>query len=889
MADDFSRPDPDSLLNRINEEEKKKEKGNLKIFFGMVAGVGKTYAMLETAQKLKREGVDVIIGYIETHKRAETEALLEGLPMIPRAKIEYRDVVIEELDLDAVLERKPDYVLVDEFAHTNTPGLRHAKRYYDVIEILSKGINVFTTLNVQHLESQIDIVEQITGTKIRETIPDSVLDIADEVELIDIVPEELLKRLAEGKVYTQEKAGLAANNFFRKENIIALREMALRHVAKLVDHDLRDYMKEKKIQGQWKSGESLIVAISPSPYSEYLIRWTRRTAFELKAPWTAVYIDKRKILSVNATKTLLRNMTLARELGADVITTSADDVVKELARVARDRNATQIVIGKPLKRYFFDFLWGGSIVERLLKESGDIEVHIVTQPQREKKAKSLFPELVFSSKASEYTWGIVSVAVMTVINLFIVPFTGYWTIALFYLLLVSIISLFVGRGPSFVSAALSALLWDFLFIPPLYTLWIGKFEDALMFGFFFVIAIITGNLTSRLRSKESALSIREKRISALYDFSRSISSALGTDQIVQTAIQYIGSVFGFETAVMLADGSGALSPITHHSSTLDISQNEYGVASWAFANKRPAGQSTDTLPDAAAYHIPLVTQNGGHGIISIKNTSANSFTIDQENFLQNICYQLSSALEREKMYESIRSSQFNAESERLHTILLNSISHELRTPLTTISGAASGLLDDTISAIPETRTALSLEIKKASDRLNRLVDNLLDMSRLESGTLSLKRQIYYAGDIVSVALRRLEDELSGHKVTTDISPDLPMASFDFALMEQAVVNILHNAAVHTPRGSEITIKVFSRNRKIVIAVSDNGPGIPAADRSRLFDKFRRGSQAAAGGTGLGLSISKGIAEIHGGTIALDSSENRGSTFTIEIPVEPEEK
>ena len=582
-------------------------------------------------------------------------------------------------------------------------------------------------------------------------------------------------------------------------------------------------------------------------------------------------------------------MTLARELGAEVITTSSDNVVRELVRVAHDRNITQIVVGKPLKRYFSDLFRGGSIVERLLKESGDIEIHIVTQPQQQNKKRGLFPEIVFTSKAGGYLKSIFAVAVLTILNLFIVSFTGYWTIALLYLLFVTMVSLFVGRGPSFISAALSAVLWDFLFIPPLYTFRIGKIEDALMFVVFFVIAIIMGNQPSRLRTNESALGTREKRISALYDFSRSMANSLGTDQIVQTAIKYIGNTFGFEASVILADASGLLASTVHHTSSLDISQNEFGVASWAFANKRPAGRSTDTLPDAEAYHIPLVTQNGAYGVISVKNISGNSFTIDQDNFLQNICYQLSSALEREKMNESIRSTQLHAESERLQGILLNSISHELRTPLTTISGAASGLLDDTISAIPETRIALSLEIKKASDRLNRLVDNLLDMSRIESGTLSLKRQIYYAGDLVSVALRTLEDELSGHKVSTDISADLPMASFDFALMEQALVNILHNAAVHTPQGSEINIRVFPRNKKIVIAVSDNGPGIPESDRSWLFDKFRRGSHVTSGGTGLGLSISKGIAEIHGGTITLDNPVEGGSSFTIEFPVEQTEE
>lgn len=889
MTDKYKRPDPDAILQSIKEDERISEKrGKLKIFFGMAAGVGKTYAMLEAAQRLRREGLDVVAGYIETHGRVETGELLRGLEIVPNKKIDYRGMIIEEFDIDAVLKRSPSIVLVDELAHTNPDGSRHNKRYQDVNELLDNGINVFSTLNVQHLESQADVVEKITGVKIRETLPDSILDLADEIELIDISPDDLLKRLAEGKVYVPEKAGLAAERFFRKGNLTALRELALHYTARMVGYELRDYTQKKNIKGPWKSGERLMVAISPSPYSEYLIRWTRRIAFNLNAPWIALYIEKQGILSASAQEILTRNLNLARELGAEVISTVDEDVVSGLLRIAQQKNITQIVVGKPLRRYLRDYFKGGNLVERLLKSSGDIEIHVVTQPDVGKKKPVPFTRipstLPLKVPLKEYLITAASITGVTLINLLLVQFTGYWTIALVFLLYIVILSLFIGRKPVLVAAGLSALIWNFLFIPPILTFRIARLEDVLMFGMYFVIANIIGGLTTKLRLKEQALRIREERITDLYNFSRALGTSFGLDEVISTAIVYIEDNFESRVAVMLSDESGNSLNSPHISSSLEISDDERGVAEWSFKNKKPAGLFTGTLPQKNAHYIPLIAPGSVVGVMGLRPASGTGFTLEQQGFLQNISYQLATRLERENLSMQNQKTLLLTESERLNKILLNTISHELRTPLTTITGASSGLLDEAIETRPEIRRQLIEEIGKAGNRLNRLVENLLDMSRLESGMLKLNYELHDAGDLISVVLRRLENDLKAHKVHVSVSNPLPLIRIDFALMEQAFSNLVYNAIVHTPAGTEISIEASSAGKTMNLIVRDNGPGLDHNDIPYLFEKFRRGSKSSSGGTGLGLSICRGIVEAHGGTVRAGNNRGGGAEFIIELPL-----
>jgi two-component system, OmpR family, sensor histidine kinase KdpD len=883
MIGDHTRPDPDALLRSIKKEDQKKKRGRLKIFFGMAPGVGKTYAMLEAARHRAHDGIDMAVGCVETHARAETEDLVKGLEIIPRKKIDYRGVTIEELDIDALLARRPALALVDELAHTNAAGSRNTKRYQDVLELIETGIDVYTTLNVQHLESQADVVEKITGVTVRETLPDSILDQADEIELVDIPTEELLKRLSEGKVYVPERAGLARERFFKKGNITALREMALQYVARRVDYDLLEYMREKNIRGPWKTGERLLVAVSPSPHSEYLIRWTRRMAFNLKSPWVALYIEKQKKLTREDHDRLIKNFNLARELGAEVISISDDTIVSGLLRVARRQNITQIIVGKPLRRYLSDYVTGGNLVERLLKSCGDIEIHVVTQPAAGIKVPLRFEGTERTSPIKEYIVAVASVSGVTLIALPLSSITGYWSIGLIYLFSVSLIALFIGRGPVLLTATLSALLWNFLFIPPLFTFQINKIHDAMMFGMYFVIAIIIGSLTSRLRSKEKALRGREERITGLYEFSKALDNALGMDDIVSSAVAYVEKYLASSAAVILSVEPDILSNSPHPGGSLEISTKEHDVAEWAFKNKRPAGLFTDTIPGSCAQHIPLMAPGSVVGVLSLRPASGQSFTPEQESFLQNIIYQLSMRIERENLSVSNQKARLTEESERLYRILLNSISHELRTPLTAITGASSSMLDEAVEARPETRRALSEEIRKASERLNRLVDNLLDMSRLESGMLKLNRQRYDLGDLVSVVIRRLENELRSHAVKVTIDEDMPMISIDFALMEQVLSNLIFNAVLHTPAGTVISIKGSMHDNTAMITVSDTGPGLSENDIPHLFDKFHRGDRAVSGGTGLGLSICKGIVEAHGGSITAGNDPQGGAIFRIDLP------
>ncbi len=882
---DPGRPDPESILASIKKDEERTGKGKLKIFFGMSAGVGKTYAMLRAAHRLKDEGVDVAAGYVETHKRSETDELVEGLEIIPRARFELQDLVIEDLDIDAVLARKPAVVLVDELAHTNADGMRHRKRYQDVLEILDNGIDVYTTLNVQHVESQADIVEQITGVKIRETLPDSVLDRADSIELIDISPEGLLKRLSEGKVYIPEKAELAAERFFRKGNITALREMALNYVAKSVESDLQDYMQRKNIREPWKAGGRLMVAVSPSPYSEYLIRWTRRMAFTMKAAWIALYIEKRKPLDESSRKILARNLNLARELGAEVMTTIDEDIVVGLMRVAKQRNINQIVVGKPLRTYLSDFFSGGNLVERLLKASGDIEVYIVSQPDAPHGRFGLLNRITFTSRAHDYIAVALSVSLITAANFVLVSFTGYWAIGLIYLLFILLLGLSIGRGAVFLAAVVSALTWNFLFIPPLFTFRIGKIEDVMMFFIYLITALIVGGLTSKLRLKEWALTMREKKIREMYEFSRALGDAADVDAIILTAMKYINEYFDARAAIILADDAGRLSPVQHGSSSFEVSDKGMGVAEWVFKNRKPAGLFTDTLPQSDALYIPLTAAGGVAGVLCIRPDSGAGFTHEQETFMQSISYQLSLRLERERLAVDNRNALLVAESERIYKILLNSISHELRTPLTTITGASSSLMDDVVVSRPDIRSGLIKEINRAGEKLNRLVDNLLDMSRLESGLMKLNLEKNDLGDLVSVVLRSLESELADYKVLIDIQENLPMINVDFVLMEQVIINLVYNAVNYTPPGTEVRIGASQEGGNVVISVSDNGPGIDPADIPYLFDKFRRGAEPKSGGTGLGLAICRGIVEAHKGEIIAGNRPGGGAEFVITLPAE----
>jgi two-component system sensor histidine kinase KdpD len=884
---DQQRPDPDALLAAVQKEEARQHRGKLKIFFGMAAGVGKTYAMLEAGRQRAAEGADVVVGFVETHGRSETEALLEGLEIMPRLRVEYRGAGVEELDLDALLARGPQVALVDELAHTNAPGVRHRKRYQDVMELLEAGIDVYTTVNVQHFESRADAVRQITGITVHEKIPDSLLDQADEIELIDLPPEELRKRLAEGKVYTPERVEVATNNFFRVGNLTALREMALRLTAEHVDHQLQDYMQLKRIAGPWKSGERLIVAVGPSPFSEQAIRWTRRMAYNLEAPWLAVYVETSRPLAPAQQQQLVRNLDLVRSLGGEVVTTAGDDVSAALLRVARQRNATQIVAGKPPPTRWWRIFGRPTLVDRLIRESGDIDIYIVTGEKQAAPSgtRGILPAPPPRSSWRNYLWALLVVGGVTVTFGLLYegyPWLGYQAVGLMELFAVLLIAIYLGRGPALLAALVSAISWNFLFINPRFTFAISQAEDVILFVLYFLIALLAGNLTARLRQQERLARYTADRTTALYTLAHETATALDMEDVLRTAVDQIGRVFDAEVAILLSTGE-RLDRQPYAASTLAVDEKEFAVAAWVFENGKPAGRFTETLPEAAAQYLPLRTPSRTVGVIGLRLRQPGRPTFDQGVLLETFASQVALVIERELLDEAAQESLMLRESERLYTTLLNSISHELRTPIATIAGAAS-LLDGRTDSDAAVRAELTQDIQSAANRLNRLVENLLDMSRLDAGRLKLKVDWCDVGEVIGVAVQRIRDELAGHPVAIDIAPDLPLVQMDFVLMEQVLVNLLDNAGHYTPPGTPIGVDGRLWREKLRIAVTDGGPGLPPGDLERIFDKFYRVPGTTSGGTGLGLSICRGLVEAHGGTLTAENAATGGARFVILLPI-----
>jgi two-component system, OmpR family, sensor histidine kinase KdpD len=877
------RPDPDQLLAAVQRHEAVKNRGKLKIFFGMAAGVGKTYAMLESAQQLRATGVDVIVGVVETHGRLETQALLVSLEIIPRRELKYNATILREMDLDAILKRHPQLVLVDELAHTNAPGSRHIKRYQDVLEILAAGIDVFTTVNIQHIESRADAVHQITGIRIHETIPDTLIETADEIELIDLSPEDLRKRLAEGKVYTIEQSEVAENNFFRLGNLIALREMALRLTAERVDHELRDYMQVKQIAGPWKSGERLMVAVSPAQFSERLIRWTRRMAYNLEASWIAVHVESSRHLNESEKVGLAHNMALARRLGADVVITSGENIADTLVHLARQRNVTQIVVGKPLNSRWDEFI-KGSLVKRLIQKSGAIDIYVVTGDEPAHPRSNRSPQINFKrhSNWESYVLSTLAVALITMINFFLLPVIGYQAVGLIELFVVLLIAVFLGRGPALLSASLSALSWNFLFIEPQFTFEINRAQDVILFLLYFGIAAVAGNLTARVRDQEKRAHANAERTLALYTLTHELAQAMTMDEILKAAIEQTGSVFESDVTIILAD-ENKLDSTAQPKGTLLLNEKEFSVATWAFENGKPAGRFTSTLPMSDNHYIPLLTPNRTVGVMCIKPWQDMRFAADQEILLQTFVSQVALMIERELLDEAAEQAAMRQESENLYNTLLSSISHELRTPIATITGAASSLNEEHACIDPGRRGSLIQDIRDASDRLNRLVENLLDMSRLESGRLKLKLEWCDAGDVIGVAVKQMEKRLDSRVITIHHDPHTPLVQMDFVLIDQVLTNILDNACAYTPGNTPIEISTQSFPDHLVITITDQGPGVPESELERIFEKFYRLPGSASGGTGLGLSVSRRIVEAHGGQLTAENVPGAGARFSIRLP------
>jgi two-component system sensor histidine kinase KdpD len=889
------RPDPDALLARMRAEEAQQARGKLKIFFGASAGVGKTYAMLEAAHTRRADGVDVIVGWVDTHGREETEALLQGLEVLPRRPLAYRGTILYEFDLDAALARRPALILIDELAHTNATGSRHTKRWQDVVEVLDAGIDVYTTVNVQHLESLNDVVAQITGVIVRETVPDSILERADEVELVDLPPDDLLQRLREGKVYMPRQAERAIHNFFQKGNLIALRELALRRTADRVDDQMQLYRQAHAIAEIWPTTERLLVCVSPSPLAARLVRAARRMAARLRAEWLVVYVETPAHLRLPEADRdrVVQTLRLAEQLGAETVTLSGQKVSEELLTYAQTRNVSKIVVGKPKVLRWRDRIFG-SVVDDLVWHSDNIDVYVLSGEE-----DTLRPQAVRAPEPSRdwlaYGWGLAVVALCTGLAWLVLPVFAEANLIMIYLLGVVAVAWRYGRGPSIWASVLSVAAFDFYFVSPYLTFAVSDVEYLLTFTVMLLVALVVSTLTVRLRQQAEAARQRERRTATLYAMSRDLASIRDTDGLLAAATRHMREVFESQVVVLLPDASGRLQARRagrQDSSSRDqrelvLDAKELGVAQWVYTHQQMAGQGTATLPSAEALYLPLLASRGTIGVLGVRPAQARTLLApEQVHLLETFASQTALAIERATLAEEAQQAQVGIETERLRNTLLSSVSHDLRTPLAAITGAASSLLEGEAALDTPTRRELLQMIYEEADRLNRLVSNLLQMTRLESGPIQLEKEWQSLEEVIGVALTRLAERLQAHPLTTHLPEDLPLLPFDSVLVEQVLINLLDNAIKYTPPGTPITVSAWTNNETVTVEVADSGPGLPPGNEQRIFEKFYRALRAGEGsGAGLGLTICRGIIEAHGGRIWAESRPGGGAALRFTLPVQ----
>jgi len=880
------RPDPDALLARVQEEEARQARGKLKVFLGAAPGVGKTYAMLEAARERRAEGTDVVAGWVETHGRVETEALLEGLEILPPRRLEYRGTTLKEFDLDAALVRRPTLILVDELAHTNPPGARHTRRWQDVLELLDAGIHVHTTLNVQHLESLNDMVAKITGVVVRETVPDSVLDRADEVELVDLAPDDLLQRLREGKVYVPDQAKEAIQNFFRKGNLTALRELALRRTAERVDAEMRLYMRDHAIPKTWPVTERLMVCVSPSPHAASIVRAAKRMAAGLRAEWIVANVETpahARLLEADRAR-LTQTLRLAEQLGAETVTLSGRSISEEILTYARARNVSKIIVGRTIRPLLKRILQS-SIVDALVRGSGDIDIYVISRGEAAAAEPVAVPFRSRDMDWPAYARATGVVALCTALDWAMFPYFDLANLILVYLLGVVVVAARWGRGPSALASVLSVAAFDFFFVPPYFTFAVAHARYVVIFGVMLVVALLISGLTARIRSQAESARHRERRTSALYAMSRELASTRGGRDILVAAVRHILEVFRGHVVVLLPDVSGRLRPQTDLGSQFEMDGNELGVSQWVYEHRQMAGVGTATLPGAKALYVPLIASRGTLGVLGLQPAEPRALEEpEQLHQLETFVNQMALALERAHLANEAQQAQVRAETERLRNALLSSVSHDLRTPLAGITGAASSLLESDEQFDPATRKELLETLYEESDRLNRLVHNLLDMTRLESGALRVRKEWHPLEEVIGAALSRLAKPLTGRSVTTRLPEGLSLVPIDDVLIEQVLINLLDNAVKHTPGGSPIEITAWAREDAVTVEIADHGPGLAPGDEDRVFDKFYRSKAPTSRGVGLGLAICRGIVEAHGGRISAQNRPDGGVAFRFTIPL-----
>ncbi|WP_407166384.1 DUF4118 domain-containing protein [Bradyrhizobium sp. ORS 111] len=887
--DHDKRPSPDALLEAARRETDRS--GRLKIFVGAAPGVGKTYEMLQSAQARLKTGVDVVVGVVETHGRIETDALLEGLEVVPRKRLTYRDQVLDEMDLDAVIARRPQLALVDELAHSNAPGSRHPKRYLDVEELLSHGIDVYTAVNIQHIESLNDVVAQITHVRVRETVPDSVFDRADAIELIDLTPDDLIQRLKEGKVYVPRQAERALEHYFSPGNLTALRELALRRTAERVDEQLLNHMQANAIAGPWAVGERILVCVSEDPRAAGLVRYTKRVSDRLHAPWTAISIETRRSLQLTDEQRdrLADTMRLAEALGGEALTIPgvgrriADDIIN----FAQANNVTQIIIGKSTRSRWFE-LTHGSVVHDLVRRAGNISVNVIAgdeQPVGKASVQTAQRQQPFNPRP--YLMALLLIGLGLGVAELIRPMFGVENVDLVFITAVVGAAVRYGLWPSLLASVVASLCYNFFFLPPVYTLTITDPTNIAAFFFFMLVALLVSNVAARVRTQADTAIGRVRTTESLYAFSRKLAGTATLDDVLWATAYQIALMLRVRVVLLLPD-DGVLTVKTGYPPEDQLDQADLAAANWAWGNDRPAGRGSDTLPGAKRLFLPMRTGRGPIGVIGIDDDRTGPLlTPDQRRLLDALVDQGALAIERVLLVEDMDRVKRTIESDRLRGALLTSISHDLKTPLASVLGAASTLRDLGGNLTDAQKHDLLATVIDESERLNRFIANLLDMTKLESGAIVPNIALHDLGEIIGSALRRAAKILVHHKVSLDLAADLPMLELDAVLFEQVLFNLLDNAAKYSPSGTTISIRGSRDRDRIALEVIDQGNGIPAADLDSVFDKFYRVEKGdhVRPGTGLGLAISRGFVEaMHGTITAANRSDRTGAVITIRLPV-----
>jgi len=881
------RPNPDEVLARIQAEDEAARRGRLKIFFGYAAGVGKTYAMLEAAHREKADGIDVVIGYVEPHGRPETESLQEGLEALSARTVPYRGVNLREFDVDAALARRPRLLLVDELAHSNVEGSRHAKRWQDVDELLAAGIDVYTTLNVQHVESLNDVIAQITGVVVRETLPDSILERADAIELIDLTPEDLIERLSAGKVYLPTQAERALQQFFQKANLQALRELSLRQAAHRLRRDVDAARQAKAARAPWATSERLLVCVGPSPTTAKLIRATKRMAEAYGADWVAVAVATRDdARQAPATRQqVVRHLQLAEQLGGETHTLVGQDVASAILDYARSRNVTKIIVGKTAqpwwKRAFL-----GAVVDRLLEKSGDIDVYVI-RGEGEAPAQQVAAARPRPVAWRGYCATLLVVAICGLLGwLNNVLFRSEANAVMLFLLGVAFVAARLGRGHAITASIASVLVFDFFFVPPFGTFDVSDGAYLVTFAVMLIIGILISQLTARVRDQLGVSQRIERRTAALFRLTRQMSEVAGLDFVIGTACQQVTEIFDGEVVLFVRTDGNELELRHGQETSVAALPINAVVARWVADHDEMAGHGTDTLPNATALFAPLTASRRTVGALGVRPVDPDRFFDPEQRQLLATCASLIAlSIERDLSLLEAQRAEIQVQAEQLRNALLSSVSHDLRTPLAAIAGASSSLLDaGQLDA--DVRNELLQSILDESRRLARLVDNLLDMTRIESGIV-LNKQWHVLEEVVGSALARLARELRQHELSLDLPANLPMVQVDGVLLEQLFCNLLENAARYTPAGSRIEIAARQESDCVQVQIRDNGPGLPRGAESRVFEKFFRGGEGSAAdhrrGVGLGLAICKGIAAAHGGTISARNLAKGGAEFTLKLP------